>query len=762
MNKAITDGLVLMPTPFSAGLGVWSAGDGTPGSDTYAGAGGGVFVPADADFAGCMELVKANATQKIRYMGQTTILPGCYLRVTARVKAIAGALPSVRIAGWPGGAGNAMVPGVTMVGPSKALTTYGQVVEVSAIIGTGQRTGVDMVWNGAIYGYLGLDFTGPNGGVLRVEDVVIEDITTVFIRDMMAQVDVRDYGAKGDGVTNDAAAFNAADSAANGREVLVPAGTYLLDGDVTFDNRVRFEGTVIVPDSRRFILQRNFDFGTYYDAFRNEQQAFRKAFQALLNFSDHEGLDLQGRRISLAGPLDMQACDPTRSTFATRRVLRNGQFQAIDGPAWDDTVVTSTGTYSAASPLTLTNVTNIANVPVGSLVTGNGVGREVYVREVNIGQQRLTLSSQLFDAVGTQTFTFRRFKYLLDFSGYSDLNMFAIADVEFQCEGRASAVMLAPQGLAFALRDCFITRPKDRGLTSIGSGCQGLLLDRCQFLSNEQPLNVAQRTSIAFNSNANDAKIRDNRVVMFKHFCVLGGSGYIVTGNHWFHGDETANGIRRGGIIFTSPNVASLITGNYIDNNFIEWTNEHDASPDFANQFSFGGLTVTGNIFIASNVAPWFNWIVVKPYGAGHFLNGFTVTGNVFRTFNGNIDRVEHVDTTFADLDRAKMRNVTFQGNVYHGVNQQVHNPISVTHTQATLDRIWVADSGTVLPFLGFARVIESVVPEGRLSNAANLAVYEAPWTEAEFGTAKRQYRVIFATPVTGTVRCQIRMDLPY
>jgi len=762
MNKAITDGLVLMPPPFSAGLAVWSSGDGTPGSDTYAGAGGGVFVPADADFAGCMELVKTNATQRIRYMGQTPILRGCYLRVTARVKAVAGALPSVRIAGRPGAAGGALVPGLTMVGPSVSLTGYGQVFEVSAIIGTGARTGVDMVWNGAVYGHLGLDFTGPNGGVLRVDDFVVEDITSVFIRDMLAIVDVRDYGARGDGVTNDAAAFNAADSAANGREVLVSAGTYLLDGDVTFDNRVRFEGTVIVPDNRRLILQRNFDYGTYFDAFRNEQQAFRKAFQALLNFSDHDGLDLGGRRIGLSGPVDMQACEPTRTTFATRRLIRNGQFQAIDGPAWNDTVVTSAATYSAAAPLSLTGVANIANIPVGSLVTGAGVGREVYVREVNIAQQRVTLSAELWDAVGTQVFTFRRFKYLLDFSGFADLSMFGIADVEFQCEGRSSGVMLATQGLAFSLTDCFITRPKDRGLTSIGSGCQGLLLDQCQMLSNEQPLAVVNRTTIGFNANANDVKIRNCRIVMFKHFCVLGGSGSIIAGNHWFHGDETTNGIRRGGIVLTAPNVKTLITGNYIDNNFIEWTNEHDATPNFNNQFSFGGLTITGNIFTANDVAPWFNWIVVKPYGAGHFLNGFTVTGNVFRTINGNIDRVEHVDNSIHDIDRSKARNVSWVGNVYHGINQQVHNPASITHTQSTLDRIWVANSGTVLPFNGFARVIESVVPEGRLANAASQSVYEAPWTEGEFGASRRQYRVIFATPVTGTVRCSVRMDMPF
>jgi hypothetical protein len=761
MNKAITDGLILMPPPFSAGLNVWSSGDGTPGSDTYAGAGGGVFVPADQDFAGCMEIVKTASTQKIRYMGQTVILPGCYLRVTARVKAVAGALPSVRIAGWPGSPSNTMVPGLVMTGPAKPLTAYGQVVEVSAIIGTGQRGGVDMVWRGAVYGHLGLDFIGPNGGVLRIDDIVIEDVTSVFLRDMLAQVDVRDYGAVGDGVTNDWAAFEAADAAAAGRVVLVPAGTYFIGNNMTFQSRVRFEGTVIQPAHFHFIMQRNFNYPAYLDAFGNEEIAFRKAYQALLNFSDHESLDLCGRRIGLSAPLDMQAADPGKTTFATRRVIRNGQFQPIDGPVWNDTVVTSQATYSASQPFTLTNVENVANIPVGSLVTGNGVGREVYVREVNVAQQRVTLSQQLFDAEGTQVFTFRRFKYLLDFSGYANLSQFVLADIEFQCEGKASGILLPPQGLTFTLRDCFVTRPKDRGITSHGTGCQGMLIDRCQFLSNEQSLNVNARTTIAFNCNANDVKIRDNRVVLFKHFCVIAGTGTIVSNNHWFHGDSESNGVRKGGIIFTTPNPMATITGNYIDNNFIEWTNEHDATPALGVQYSFGGLTITGNFFVASSVAPWFRWLVIKPYGPGHFIHGLSVTGNVFRTFNCTVERIEAVDTTYADLDYGRMRNITFAGNVFHGVTQEVRNPVSITHTQSTPDRFWTVDPGGWLPFGGWARSVESVTPVGRLQNAAGASVYEAPWIDPEFGATKRQFRVIFATPQTGTVRCLVRMDNP-
>lgn len=144
MNKAITDGIVFMPPAFADGLGVWSSGDGTPGSPTYDGSGSGVFVPADADFGGCLEIFKTSVTQQLRYMGQTILLPGCYLQVKARVKAISGPLPSVRIAAWAGGAGDVHVSGVVEQGPVTQLTGYGTVEEITAIVGTGRRDGVDM------------------------------------------------------------------------------------------------------------------------------------------------------------------------------------------------------------------------------------------------------------------------------------------------------------------------------------------------------------------------------------------------------------------------------------------------------------------------------------------------------------------------------------------------------------------------------------------------------------------------------------------
>lgn len=763
MNKAITDGLVLMPPVFSGGLDVWSSEDGTPGSATYDGAANAAIVTADQDFGGCLELQKDNAVQQLRYMGETTLLAGCYLRVSAKVKAISGNLPSVRIAAWAGGAGNTHVSGVVEAGPSVDLTAYGEVVEISAIIGTGSRTGVDMIWGpGAIYGHFGLDLTGSNGGLVRIDDIQIEDVTSYFHRTMMDWVDVRDYGAIGDGTTDDSAAFEAADSAAAGRDVLIPAGVYYLNNNVSLLNRVRFEGTVTMPDDRRLSLRGSFDLPTYIDAFGDEVLGFKKAFQALLNFTDHDSLDMGGRRIELDAPIDLQAAEGNLTTFEIRRVIRNGQFNVQSSPNWDPVVAVSTASYAASNPKTLTSVTNVANIAVGSLVTGFGVGREVYVTSTNIGAGTLSLSQPLFSAAGSQSYTFTRFQYVLDFSGFSKISKFTITDVEFQCNGHASGLLLAPAGETFHLKDCFVTKPKDRGVTSIGAGCQDLQIDRCHFVSSEISVQATARTSIAFNVNANDAKIRDNRFQRFRHTGVLFGNGHLIVGNHWFQGDNETDGPRVAGLVFTQPNLKSVITGNYIDNSFIEWTNEHDEDPDFGTGFSFGGLTITGNIFTANDVASWFNWIVIKPFGTGHFIQGFSVQGNTFKSLNGNIDRIETVDDSIAGLDFGRSRNVLFEGNTFNGISQPTINPVTLEFVQASDAVNWTLDSSPYLPFGGWSRMVPSVVAENPITNIAGADVFAMPYVTTNYGSQNNQIRLTWPEDCKGRVTMTSRMDNPF
>lgn len=761
MNKAITEGLVLMPPPFSAGLGLWSREDGMPGQGTWAGQPNAAFVPADQDFAGCLEVQKIATVQKLRCFQRIPFQPGMYLRVTARVKCIAGNFPQVRIAGFAEAANGSNVTSAVQVGPQVALSAYGSVVTVQAIIGSGNRGGVDMVWGtGPAYGHFGIDLTGPTGGVVRIDDIVIEDVTEVFLRDMVGLVDVRDYGAKGDGVTDDTAAFAAADAAADGRTVLVSQGNYAIAGNLTFENEVRFQGTLQMPAGARLVCTKNYDLDTYSAAFGSELEGFRKALQALFYFSDHVALDLSGRRIDLTEPIDVAALAGLTS-LTQRRVLMNGQLNAVSGAAWTTAVATSVATYSTASPNRLTGVQNVANIAIGSRISGTGVGREVYVSGRNVGAGTLELSQPLFAAAGTRTFTFERYRYLLDFSGFANLARFEIREVEFNGNGVASGLMLPMVGLAFRIENAVFNRPKDRGITSIGSGCQGLMVDTCQFLSNEQPLPAQSRTTIAMNVNANDTKIRDNRVVRFATFAVMAGAGHMFIGNHFFQGDDQTDGTRRAGVVLTSPNVKTLFTGNYVDNCFIEWSNEHDAQPALTQGFSFGGLTVSGNIFTVNDVAAFFRWLVITPRGGGHYINGLAVTDNAFRTINGGIDRIDAVDTSFATLDTGRFRNIAFEANAYNGVSQITVSPVVVEHVQGTAAETWVVDAGDYFPFGGRARNVTAIVAEGAVTNASNVAQYAFPFAQTEQGAGGKLANLRWPTAVKGRVNVTLRCDNP-
>lgn len=184
-------------------------------------------------------------------------------------------------------------------------------------------------------------------------------------------------------------------------------------------------------------------------------------------------------------------------------------------------------------------------------MTGGGVGREIYVRDKDEGAGTIMLSQPLYGAPSTQTYTFVRFKYVLDFSGFASVQRFQIEGVEFGCFGDASGLMLPKDGIAWHVHDCWFAKPRDRGITSIGKGCNGIAIDSNEFLSNEYNTLVQYRDTIAFNTNSNDIKIRNNRAVRFLHFGVLNRGGHIISGNHFWQGDGSVDGERSAGIVLT-------------------------------------------------------------------------------------------------------------------------------------------------------------------------------------------------------------------
>ena len=759
MNKAITEGLVLMPPPFSAGLNLWSREDGLTGQGSYLAQSNAAYVPSDQDFQGCLEMTKTQTTQKLRCFQAIPFEPGLYLRVTAKVKAMSGALPAVRIAGWAGNSSGGNVTAADQIGPSVQLTTYGQVVTVSAIIGSSNRTGVDMPWGIApVLGHLGLDLTGTNGGIVRIEDIVIEDVSDIFFSVMFNWVDVRDYGAVGDGVTDDLAAFAAADTASGGKTLLVSPGSYYLSGSLTIDNPVQFEGTLIMPAAARLICIRNFDLTTYTSAFGTELAGFKRALQALFYTSDNVELDLSGRRVEFNAPIDVAVLSGVTS-FSQRRLIRNGQLVALSATAWNTVTVTATASYATSNAGKLTGLASTSSIPIGALVTGTGVGREVYVTAKT--STTLTLSQPLFGGSGTRSYTFKRFQYMLDFSGFTALSKFEIVDVEMIAGGFCSCIMLATTGDSFRLADSVLNKPLDRGITSIGGGCQNMNINRCDFLSNETSVNSQDRTSVVFNVNSNDTKIRMNRSNRFGTFGVLSGAGHMFVGNHFFGGDDTALGSRKAGLVFTQPNVKTLVTGNYIDNCYIELSNEYDNDPTLTGTYTFGGITMSGNIFMANDVVTSFRWIVVSPKGTGHSLNGLTVANNTFRCNNTTIDRIEMIDTTYATLSFPSFRNVNFGGNTFNNVTQAAISPVLIEHTQNTESTTWTVDGSAFLPFQSRARNVTGLVFEGPVTNSAAAAQYVYPYVLVEQGTSGGQVALKWPSAVKGLGQVTIRCDNP-
>jgi hypothetical protein len=683
-----------------------------------------------------------------------------YLQVRARVKAVAGALPRVRIAGYAGGAGGNAVPGVVTAGPEVTLTQYGRVVEVSAIVGIGDRGGVDMSWSAAaLFGHFGLDLVGPSGGVVRIDDISITDITSVFLRDMISVVDVRDYGAIGDGATDDSAAFEAAAAAANGRTVLVPAGTFFLAGSVSLNAPVKFEGQVTMPADAQLLLPKAFDLPTYIAAFGDEELGFKKAFQALLNNVDHDSLDMGGRKVSVSAPVDMQAAVVNKSSFETRRVIRNGQIEAADSSAWTSDVVTSQAGYDPQDPRRLSNVAAIETIAVGALVEGNGVGREIYVRGKNEATQEITLSAPLYGAQGNQTYTFTKFKHMLDFSGFGRLANLELQQVELQCNGRASAILLAQGGESFGMSNCVISRPRDRGVTSIGGGCLGMLADRCTFRSDEADLPVADRRTVALNINSDHIKLRDCKASGFLHFAILGGQNNIVLGNHVTQGDDVNNGLRSAGIVLTDQRSFASITGNQIEDCFVEWSNERDADVVNGPGKAFRSLTMTDNLFLSGSVADWFSFFVVKPIGPGHFLHGLTVTGNKFRSTQGAIDRVERIDTSLGDINYDRFSLIDFNANSFRGVSHEIANPLRVQHDENSTSPVWVVSGNGHLPFDAEVLNVDAIVARGPVIDEGGATVHAMPYAVPGQGATRKEVHLYWGQPVQGTAIVTMRID---
>lgn len=350
--------------------------------------------------------------------------------------------------------------------------------------------------------------------------------------------------------------------------------------------------------------------------------------------------------------------------------------------------------------------------------------------------------------------------YVFDFFEMEQMSCLNFDDVEFLMDGEVSGVMLFGMGLMNMFCDCYFMWLKDCGIILIGMVCQGMMVDRCEFLLNELGDLVQNCILIGLNVNVNDIKIWYNWFVCFGYFMVVGGGGYIIEGNYWFQGDVVQNGVWFGGLILIQLNVQVMVMGNYIDNCLIEWMNEYDLMLNFVgDEYFFGGLMVMGNIFLVLNMMLGFNWLVVKFYGSGYFIYGFVVMGNVFKLMNNKINCIDCVDIIFVQFDYIWMCNVQFQGNMFNGVLVYVVNFVDISFMQGMVVNCWIVLVDVVLFFNGWVKNVELLIVKLVIINVVNQCVIEMLWVQLMVGILCKQVVLNWSGLVCGLVLLWVWMD---
>jgi hypothetical protein len=114
-----------------------------------------------------------------------------------------------------------------------------------------------------------------------------------------------------------------------------------------------------------------------------------------------------------------------------------------------------------------------------------------------------------------------------------------------------------------------------------------------------------------------------------------------------------------------------------------------------------------------------------------------------------------------APLNYQSFRNVTFAHNTFHGVTQPTISPLLIEHVQNTAADTWVVDGAAYLPFASRARNVISVMPEGAVTNASNVAQYVQPYALPGQGAAGGQVHLKWPAAVKGRAHVTLRCDNP-
>ena len=401
----------------------------------------------------------------------------------------------------------------------------------------------------------------------------------------------------------------------------------------------------------------------------NHYAALAAAFKDFFSSNGSATLDLEGLTLNLNRPMDVAAAAGRKKSSAFQRITNGIITASADMP---NKVVTKQGQFKAqAKTITLADTKDIVR---GMHIAGPGLARETYVTAVNSATE-ITINTYAISAQRNQQYTFTKFSYILDFSGFDQLSRLNIDHVNFLLKGMASGIMLGTDGIGNHIENNWFVDPKNRGITDFNTGARGISINSNEMTTTAEAYQNPERYPVAITISHNDSKIRSNRIAQFRHSIVIHGGGALIIGNHWWQG--AADTIpRTAGLIFTGRRVKGLVDGNYIDNCWIELSNESAA----ANTTPIGRISIVGNHFTNAwrhaDVAK-FSWIRIAPYTVNAPVAGILVSGNTFISLKTFALRAESVDNTNGSIDLTKLEDVYFTNNTWEKVLNKTFNPIT-------------------------------------------------------------------------------------
>ena len=221
-------------------------------------------------------------------------------------------------------------------------------------------------------------------------------------------VNVKDFGAVGDGVTNDTVAFTSANTASGVASVFVPAGTYVITGTVT-GNFFTFGDVTILSGTVNSITQispaiTELSAGAGISPVTNS--IFKTSTVANNNIVtttillDLTGLQSGGTAGDIIGKNGSGAAYLGQITAANNGTILGVSITCLEAPVGGDadidlySATEATGVEDTAiSALTETQVINSGTLSVGTIARGNTIAANQYLYLVGQGTSNAAYSA---------------------------------------------------------------------------------------------------------------------------------------------------------------------------------------------------------------------------------------------------------------------------------------------------------------------------------------------------------------------------------